>query len=80
MRPKSHVRWYARFGLALVGLGFLSVSLGHLLRGHMFYQTYSGEAAFVPIGLFVGALAIYFAIFGKDDQESREPSKKRKSR
>jgi hypothetical protein len=80
MRPKTQFRWYARFGLALIGLGFLSVSLGHLLRGHMFYQTYSGEAAFVPIGLFVGALAIYFALFGKDEKRLRETPKKRKTR
>jgi len=63
-----------------VGLGFLSVSLGHLLRGHMFYQTYSGEAAFVPIGLFVGALAIYFAVFGKDEKQLRQTPKRRKTR
>jgi len=80
MRPKARLRWYARFGLALVGLGFLSVSLGHLLRGHMFYQTYSGEAAFVPIGLFVGALAIYFAVFGKDEKQLRQTPKRRKTR
>jgi len=79
MRPKSHVRWYARFGLALVGLGLLSVSLGHLLRGHMFYQSYSGGAVFVPIGLFVGALIIYFAVFGKDEKQPREAPKKRKT-
>ena len=46
----------------------------------MFYQTYSGEAAFVPIGLFVGALAMYFAVFGKDEKQSRETPKKRKTR
>ena len=80
MRSKTRFRWYARFGLALVGLGFLSVSLGHLLRGQMSYETYSGGAAFVPIGLFAGALAIYFAVFGKDEKQPRETLKKRKTR
>ena len=56
--------WYARFGLGLLGLGALSISLRTLLKGRLFYQTGWGGAAFAPIGVLIGVLIIYLATFG----------------
>jgi hypothetical protein len=55
---------YARSGLGLLGLGVLSLGLKTLLKGHLFYQTYWGGAAFAPIGVLIGVLIIYLATFG----------------
>jgi hypothetical protein len=68
--------WYARPGMFLVGLALLSPSLLVLLKGAAFYQNYWGGVAFAPIGVVVGAFAMYLATFGWKALESREKSRK----
>jgi hypothetical protein len=44
----SKTKWYARPAVFLVGLGFLSVGLGHMLRGQTRYQSYWALPPLLP--------------------------------
>ena len=60
---------YGRIGLFLIGLGVFSVGLGSLLRGHLFYQSFWGGAAFAPVVL-LGGLAVMVLAVRKRGLES----------
>ena len=72
----SRTKWYARPAVFLVGLGFLSVALGHMLRGQATYQSYWSSAAFAPVLILVGAMAMYLALFRQDEPQAKERSRR----
>jgi hypothetical protein len=72
----SKTKWYARPAVFLVGLGFLSVGLGHMLRGQTTYQSYWGGRAFAPVLMLVGGMAMYLALFRREEQQAKEHSRR----
>jgi phage gp37-like protein len=70
----SKTKWYARPAVFLVGLGFLSVGLGHMLRGQATHQSYWSGAAFAPV--LIGAMAMYLAVFRQDEPQAKEHSRR----
>ena len=68
-RPKP---WFVRPSLALAGLAILTLGLGPISKGGLFYQTYWGGAAFAPILVLIGGLVIYMATFGWSRLERRD--------
>jgi hypothetical protein len=72
----SKTKWYARPAVFLVGLGFLSLGLGYILRGQTTYRSYWGGAAFAPVLILVGGMAVYLALFRRDEQQAKEQSRR----
>jgi hypothetical protein len=72
MKQRTPKPWYVRPLLGLVGLGFLTLGLRTLLKGHLFYQTYWGGAAFAPIVILIGVFVLCLATFGWWQIEKRD--------
>ena len=80
MKQHNSKPWYARLGVGLVGLGFLSVGVSPLLKGDLLHQKNWGAVVFTPSGILVGALVLYMATFGWRRLESRDEDKNYKTR
>ena len=57
-KPLSPVN---RFGFSIVGLMFIMLGIGALVRGALHYSNDWGGVVFVPYGIVIGALIILMA-------------------
>jgi hypothetical protein len=64
---------YGRIVIFLVGLGFVSVGLGSLLKGDSSSEGFGGAFGSAPIILLVGLLAMGAAMFLKNEAADRRP-------
>jgi len=69
---------FSRVGFLLMGLAILGLGLSPLLRGHVFYQSYWGGAAFAPLVALVGLGFLLIGIFRWEGFQKGEPPQRKK--